>query len=314
MDQKGASVAVGNGRQTLFWDHNWATDQPLRNLAIHSIPEEIVGATVSEIWDESICGWNWDIFSSLLPCEILTRIAAHKIIEDPNVGNLYSWRGTQSRKFSIKNALRIICQDEDTSIDKKWEYAWTTPVQQRIRVFLWLVLHNKLLFNSNRVIRNLAQDPKCQRCGYPEVTIIHILQDCPIAKHVWSQIVGEANYPSFYTGDLSSWMVRNLEANGLIYSDKWPTCFAISLWWLWRWRNAAIFGRGTEIPLMLIVSFKHRSKTIGKALWRIMGKVPLIRGNLKFSFAGGLPPPKIGSPLTLMVLPKVLQAMQGVGE
>uniref|UniRef100_A0A803M5E0 RNase H type-1 domain-containing protein n=1 Tax=Chenopodium quinoa TaxID=63459 RepID=A0A803M5E0_CHEQI len=32
------------------------------------------------------------------------------------------------------------------------------------------------------------------------------------------------------------------------FSAKWPTCFATSLWWIWRWRNNFVFGKENENP------------------------------------------------------------------
>lgn len=43
-------VAVGNGTKTLFWDHRWATNKTLRELATGDIPNNIDGATVDEMW------------------------------------------------------------------------------------------------------------------------------------------------------------------------------------------------------------------------------------------------------------------------
>lgn len=60
---------------------------------------------------------------------------------------------------------------------------------------------------------------------------------------------GAAQHPSFYTGDLQGWISRNLKADGAIFPDSWPTCFALSLWWNWKWRNNIIFGRSNDIPL-----------------------------------------------------------------
>lgn len=53
----GARVAVNNGRNTLFWDHKWATNQPLCDLATQEIPENLSGATVAEMWDINT-GWK----------------------------------------------------------------------------------------------------------------------------------------------------------------------------------------------------------------------------------------------------------------
>lgn len=60
---EGAKVAVGYGVHTLFWDHSWATNKPLRHYATTEVPHDIEGATVEEIWDK-VYGWKWDVFAN----------------------------------------------------------------------------------------------------------------------------------------------------------------------------------------------------------------------------------------------------------
>ncbi|KAL2920802.1 hypothetical protein RDABS01_012293, partial [Bienertia sinuspersici] len=164
-------------------------------------------------------------------------IASHQLVPDTSMGDLYYWRGSTKGGFSIKYALQLIRTDVDGISEAKWDLAWKVPIQQRVKVFLWLILHNRILCNANRVRRNLSQDPRCPRCGCEEETTIHLLCDC------------SALYSSFFTGDITSWICINLQANGLTHCDKWPTCFAITLWWIWKWRNCCIFNRTHDIPL-----------------------------------------------------------------
>lgn len=55
--------------------------------------------------------------------------------------------------------------------------------------------------------------------------------------------------PSFFTGDINTWLIRNMKAEDLIHSEKWAICFALTLWWCWKWRNCSYFGRAAEIPI-----------------------------------------------------------------
>lgn len=111
-------------------------------------------------------------------------------------------------------------EEVDVANDPKWDLAWKTKVQQRVRVFLWLALHNRLLCNSIRVFRKLATDPTCKRCGAHEEDLIHLLRDCPHSKAIWDSVGSVAAYPSFYSSDLVSWLCKNLKAEGVLYSDK----------------------------------------------------------------------------------------------
>ncbi|KAL2898889.1 hypothetical protein RDABS01_023971 [Bienertia sinuspersici] len=165
--------------------------------------------------------------------------------------DLNNAKGGNKGKFTIKHALKIIPNeielDEGGSVI--WELAWTAPVQQRVRVFLWLLFHNRVLCNANRLKRRLTDDPRCPQCQGDEETLIHMLRDCPVAREIWRQVGGSSRYNHFFQGDLNTWLVNNLKAEGLSYSNQWPTYFAITIWWTWRWRNCVAFGKSEEVPL-----------------------------------------------------------------
>lgn len=62
---KGLKMVVGNGRSTLFWFHVWLIDKPLIDVVILDVPEDLVGATVAELWSDN--GWDWVTLSQSLP-------------------------------------------------------------------------------------------------------------------------------------------------------------------------------------------------------------------------------------------------------
>lgn len=188
------------------------------------------------------------------------------MVEDPNIGDLLYWRGSNFGQFSINHALTLFRNEDEAANDPKWDLAWKAPVQQRVKVLLWLVLHDKLLCNANRLKRKLTEDPSCQRCSHNEETLLHLLRECPSSKHIWKSIGGSANYPSFFTGNLSEWICKNIKADGLIYSNKWPTCFATTLWWIWKWRNCVVFGRGNEIPIDTGTFLRNKVEEIWAAM------------------------------------------------
>ncbi|KAK9671970.1 hypothetical protein RND81_12G067000 [Saponaria officinalis] len=100
----GSSMVVGNGRETLFWDHSWVDSGCLIDKAIAPVPDSILGATVSEMWDET-SGWKWDEFSNFLPDEELKKIVSYSLSPNPYLEDSLFWNGTSHGKFSIKSAL-----------------------------------------------------------------------------------------------------------------------------------------------------------------------------------------------------------------
>lgn len=60
--RKGVNMAVGNGQQTFFWHHKWASDKTLLEEAVVEPPIHIQDMTVKEMWDVNL-GWKWEVFS-----------------------------------------------------------------------------------------------------------------------------------------------------------------------------------------------------------------------------------------------------------
>lgn len=143
------------------------------------------------------------------------------------------WKGG---KFSIKSVIIIMRYETDVMDDHSWDMVWKTPAQQRVRALLWLSCHDRILGNSNRFKRNMTDNPKCYTCGES-----NILRDCPAARLVWKKMGGLTTYQRFWQGNVKEWIVFNVDNNITTLLEYWPTLFAVTTWWLWRWRNCCVF-------------------------------------------------------------------------
>lgn len=105
---------------------------------------------MDELWD-SYYGCKWDKFANFLSNNVIQHIEAHSLKEDLNVVDILYWGGTPRGKFTIKSSLNIIRNNEDgeETSDGSWELVWKLRVQHRVRVFIWLVLHDGIVCNAN---------------------------------------------------------------------------------------------------------------------------------------------------------------------
>ncbi|XP_074314431.1 uncharacterized protein LOC141649645 [Silene latifolia] len=246
---RGTATVVGNGRRTLFWDHAWVDGICPSDHALAPIPEAILGNTVSEMWSEN-SGWNWDCFANFLPQEILQKISSILLTDDPEMEDSLYWNGTSSGKFSLKSALGFL-RGHDYSNEPEtimWRTIWRLPVQQRVRMFIWLAAHGRVMVNVNRVIRNMGDDPRCPRCDGDEETTEHLLRSCPVSKQIWNLIGIDSSNIYFFNSPFSEWITRCASNDVSTNEANWPMMFAITCWWIWRWRNNVVFGSENENP------------------------------------------------------------------
>ncbi|CAA7059955.1 unnamed protein product [Microthlaspi erraticum] len=120
--------------------------------------------------------------------------------------------------------------------------AWRVAVPERVRVFLWLVINQALMTNAERHRRHLSDTNLCQVCRSGEETIIHILRDCPAMEGIWRRIVPRRKRREFFEAPLLSWLYTNLGSELDLGEYKWSTCFAMAVWWGWKWRCDNVFG------------------------------------------------------------------------
>lgn len=186
--KRGVGMAVGNGGGTKFWLHPWATKHPLIDLVTAEAPEEHKQWLVQELWDADV-GWKMEMFADYLSARVLQTIEAFELQEDEEAIDKIFWNGERLGGFSVKSALRIIRNEyvQLTGNSACWKKVWRLQLPQRIKFFLWLLFHDRLMTNSNRFLRWITTDPRCFICGSVEENNEHIFRECPSAILVWKK-------------------------------------------------------------------------------------------------------------------------------
>lgn len=133
---------------------------------------------------------------------------------------------------------------------KKWQAIWKgKPIPKR-KYFLWLARQDRLLTNKVRVVRHLTTDGSCKECSHNMEDSLHVLRDCPIAKHLWMQLLPESIHQHFFPKNLEEWIDMNMgcDMESISHHIPWQTIFAQAAWSLWTWRKKRIFEQGFSNP------------------------------------------------------------------
>ncbi|KAL9236717.1 hypothetical protein vseg_011353 [Gypsophila vaccaria] len=220
----GTNSAVGNGKSTSFWSHSWAYDKPLAQLVLTEIPLK------------------------LLPNEALQTIASFELVQDDDSPDTYFWNASPCGTFTVKSTMEMIRSDSNSDTRINWKLPWRIPAPQKVRLFVWLVLQDRILSNSNRLKRGLADNARCSACGHLEETTLHILRECPKAKRIWLMIHSSLPSSDSFSLPLEDWIMDNITCSSSFGIENWDTLFALTIWWTWRWRNCRVFDKESEIP------------------------------------------------------------------
>lgn len=74
-------------------------------------------------------------------------------------------------------------------VDHVRRLAWSWQGPQCIRLFIWLVLHDRLKTKAELMGRYNSTGSVCDRCGESLESALHVLRDCMVAKRVWNRVI-----------------------------------------------------------------------------------------------------------------------------
>lgn len=74
--------------------------------------------------------------------------------------------------------------NEDEDNQENWIWIWKLRCSQKIRLFIWLTVHGKLLTNQYKAKISVLNTDVCSRCDQQSESIIYMLRDCPKSKLV----------------------------------------------------------------------------------------------------------------------------------
>lgn len=85
---------------------------------------------------------------------------------------------------------------------------WTLKTPQKIRIFLWLVIKNRILTKDNLLKRGWTGDAHCHFCPAAE-TVDHFLFACPLARFVLTVVMcafGLSTAPNSANDLMGNWI------------------------------------------------------------------------------------------------------------
>ena len=226
-----------NDHNTLFWRDSWLGDFLLINLALREISFTESFKQASDYWDP-IQGWKWEDLAGLLPTFIEDTLSTVLLRQNVDAQDRLCWNFTLNGIFSTKSAYSLSLQGIEDPPFGFWKEIWRLHVPQRIRSFIWLVHHERILINKERNLRGFTANSYCSLCHEEIKDLNHIFRTCPEANQFWRKMQGDAQVPGCLFSPFREWLMLNLSKNRWLGEEvDWKDKFAISLWWLWRWRN-----------------------------------------------------------------------------
>ncbi|KAK8656145.1 hypothetical protein V6N13_108704 [Hibiscus sabdariffa] len=107
--------------------------------------------------------WRWNTCEYLLLINILLRIADVKpslpLIRSDSPG----WKWTKDQSFMVKSTYGARMNFQEFGDNSIWMVITKFKGTTRIKMFLWLLAHERVLTNFERVRHHMAWDDRCEQ-------------------------------------------------------------------------------------------------------------------------------------------------------
>lgn len=195
---KGVRWSVGDGKITKFWTDVWLpSGLVLLEACVCPLPVDVQLQTVCEYINMQ-GHWDASKFQHLLPSWAFAEIMGCLAPNESLGPDCPTWSCSNDGMFSTKSAYHLVIGTFGMRGDSVWKSIWRWEGPQRIRCFLWKVMHGGLITNSFKWHRGFASSDKCPLCDSFEETSLHILRDCGMVKETWRRYIHHGKSRIFF--------------------------------------------------------------------------------------------------------------------
>ncbi|CAN1812312.1 Putative ribonuclease H protein At1g65750 [Linum perenne] len=216
--QNGIHWSIRDGRNTKFW-----TDRLLDSgvvLIDHAICLQGIDPSHSVV-DFCLNGsWNLRELCRHLPENLVLQVFGMSPPREGAGAGSMVWGLESNGRFSVKTAYYMLREIEKADNDSYWRSIWRWEELNKVRHFLWLVSHNKLMTNVECARRRLNDDSSCSVCGSQTEDLNHVFRSCPRAVQVWNRVLPEAVSTDQGNQNFNSWWTSGI-TNAELLVREW---------------------------------------------------------------------------------------------
>lgn len=132
-------------------------------------------------------------------------------------------------------------------------FIWNLELPPRIKLFLWILIHGRLLTNQRRHSLEFTETAACSTCRQATDSIEHVFLECANLCAVRSLF----NLPHFnryvHPFHFIEWLICQLKTTTDMHSTLPWHCFLATMFWcLWRRRCQAIFQPQSKLSRNIV--------------------------------------------------------------
>ncbi|CAN1147800.1 Putative ribonuclease H protein At1g65750 [Linum perenne] len=146
-----------------------------------------------------------------------------------------AWGLEDDGVFSVKSAYCMLREIEGRDNGCNWSKIWKWEGPNKIRHFMWLLEHGKLMTNVERGRRRLIDNLECQQCSGVNEDLKHVFRECSFTEQTWNRVLPKVVQGEKRSMDFKDWWIYGINEPMISLT------FGFMLWILWNRRNKSIF-------------------------------------------------------------------------
>lgn len=143
--------------------------------------------------------WNFAWLSFVLPAAIVDHIVAHAPLVANSGLDYIAWKWSARGSFSSSKTYKHMFSSSLFGVPLRVQRIWKAGVPQHVCMFLWLLIHDKLLTNEVRTKRGMCDVPCCELRGEIVQLALYAIRDCASVRPIWYRIIPRDGWDYFFT-------------------------------------------------------------------------------------------------------------------
>jgi hypothetical protein len=142
-------------------------------------------------------------------------------------------------EFNLKESQNYITAQDQEDSAQQWGKIWDNPQWPKIKIFKWLVFHNRILTWENLRKRGFIGPSRCHLCQAKEETTNHLLDECNYTTKIWDWVASiflQSNRTcSNINVTINNWN-ESYSKNEMV-NLCWNLMSGMIIWAIWKERN-----------------------------------------------------------------------------
>ncbi|MDV3181224.1 MAG: hypothetical protein Q8830_03360, partial [Candidatus Phytoplasma australasiaticum] len=165
-----------------FFHDIWiSSSKPIRSYILSPLQQVEANYTIADLFQND--KWNLDKFSLDLPQDLTAifldhPMNAYTVKEDKRTWDLTS-NGYLTYSTTYNHIIGFTENNNQTPF--RFQIIWKNNVPNKVKIFMWTMLHGRLLTNHHFHRRGIQVNPKCKLCDHPTEDTFHVFFKCNIA-------------------------------------------------------------------------------------------------------------------------------------